>query len=64
LIEREVAPDVVQERRDDWPEVIDAGVVIKEEMVGAAGGSGVKVVKVKSGDETELPGESTDVTLK
>ena len=41
LIETEVAPDTLQARVEDEPEVMVEGVAVNEEMTGAAGGGGV-----------------------
>ena len=61
---RDVAFDVVHARVLEFPEVIDVGEAVKEEIVGAGVGGGVRVVKVKLFDDTEFPSESIDVTLK
>jgi len=63
-IDREVAPETEKERTEVCPEVVDAGVAVKEFITGAGGRGGATVVKVKSAVLVEFPKESIEVTWK
>ena len=63
LIERDVAPETDQDRVEDWPEVIDEGEALKEEIVGGlAGGACVVALADEDWDET-FPAASLALTV-
>ena len=51
-IDKEVAPETVQDRVEDWPEVMEEGEAVKEEMAGAL--AAAVVVNVLSEETTKL----------